>query len=263
RVQPELQPIEVESMRGHDDDFAVDDDAGWKLFQQRVVKLGEIAIERPEIAALDVDVRRTAKHDGAKPVPLRFVEKVAISRQRICQLRQHRLDGRFDREGHARARFRSGAERTASGFFFDALTASRLLRNASMRFTTFGGASISCATTSRPSTFASMISRSPSWYSSRYDLKSSSPSNVPITCCASFTSAGLTASGMSLSSSMASMLRISLACRRVYMTMPRSRGCTLIRYSRPYSATFPMPAFPFIPSRITANASFATGPSVA
>src|SRR5204862_6875 len=31
--------------------------------------------------------------------------------------------------------------------------------------------------------------------------------------------------------------------------------------SRPYNATLPMPAFPFIPSRITANASFATGPS--
>ena len=43
----------------------------------------------------------------------------------------------------------------------------------------------------------------------------------------------ITASGMSDSSSIASMLRISPACRRVYMTRPRSRGWTLIKYSRP------------------------------
>src|SRR6266567_236059 len=45
----------------------------------------------------------------------------------------------------------------AAVFFLFVLIESRLLRSASIRFTTFGGASISCATISRPSIFASMM----------------------------------------------------------------------------------------------------------
>ena len=51
-----------------------------------------------------------------------------------------------------------------AGAFFFALTASRLLLSASIRLTTFGGASTCCATTSLPSIFASMISCRPSRY---------------------------------------------------------------------------------------------------
>src|SRR5215470_6962767 len=97
-MEPELQTIEIEPLRRHDHDFAVDDGTGWELVQQRVVKLGEIAIEWAEIAALNVDVRLTAKHDRAEPVPLRFVQETAISRQRVRKLRQHRLDRRLDWE---------------------------------------------------------------------------------------------------------------------------------------------------------------------
>ena len=57
------------------------------------------------------------------------------------------------------------------------------------------------------------------------------------------------------------MLRTSFACRIVYITSPFSRGCTATRYSRPYRASLPMPALPFIPSRMTANASVAMAPS--
>ena len=49
----------------------------------------------------------------------------------------------------------------AAIFFFGALTRSRLFLSASIRLTTFGGASASGATISRPSTLASMISRNP------------------------------------------------------------------------------------------------------
>src|SRR5262249_31749255 len=69
---------------------------------------------------------------------------------------------------HARALFLGSAARAANaaGVFLFAEVESRLLRSASMRLTTFGGASISGATISRPSILASMISRRPTWYSS-------------------------------------------------------------------------------------------------
>ncbi len=64
------------------------------------------------------------------------------------------------------ARFLAGAAISVTGgagvFFFE-LIVSRLLLSASIRLTTFGGASTSWTTTSRPSIFASMISRRPTW----------------------------------------------------------------------------------------------------
>src|SRR5262245_47567389 len=72
--------------------------------------------------------------------------------------------------GHARLRLPSSfAARVSIGgaaFFLFALIESRLLRSASIRLTTLGGASISGATISRPSSLAWMISRRPTWYSS-------------------------------------------------------------------------------------------------
>ena len=53
-----------------------------------------------------------------------------------------------------------------AGFFFSALTESRLRRSASIRSTTFGGSCTSGATISSPAILASMILRSPSVYSS-------------------------------------------------------------------------------------------------
>src|SRR5207247_1673542 len=71
---------------------------------------------------------------------------------------------------HARALF-SGVIREifrsptsiVAGFFFVELIESRLFLSASIRLTTFGGASTSGVTISRPSIFASMISRRPTW----------------------------------------------------------------------------------------------------
>jgi REP element-mobilizing transposase RayT len=63
---------------------------------------------------------------------------------------------------YARARFFAGAILvTGAAVFLCALIVSRLLRSASMRFTTLGGASTSGATISRPSILASIISRRP------------------------------------------------------------------------------------------------------
>ncbi len=66
--------------------------------RNRLVQLGEVAIERPQVAALDEDVRIAAKDDRAKAVPLRLVQKPAARRKRVGQLGEHRLDRRRNGE---------------------------------------------------------------------------------------------------------------------------------------------------------------------
>ncbi len=53
RMQPLLQGVEVEPVGADDDDLAVDDAAGRQPREQRLAQLGEVAIERAQVAALD------------------------------------------------------------------------------------------------------------------------------------------------------------------------------------------------------------------
>ena len=69
---------------------------GGSVVRSSVVQLGEVAIERPQVAALDEDVRVAAEHDGAEAVPLRLEQERARLGQGLGQLRQHRLDRRRD-----------------------------------------------------------------------------------------------------------------------------------------------------------------------
>ena len=90
-MQPHLERVEVEAMRRGDDNLAVED----ALRQRRrecLVQVREIAIERPQVAALDVHVRRPAKHDRAKAVPFGFVKHALARRQLLGELCQHGLD---------------------------------------------------------------------------------------------------------------------------------------------------------------------------
>src|SRR5213080_1922144 len=66
------------------------------LLEQRVVQFRKITVERLQVAALDVDVRGAAKHDGAEPVPLGLEQKGPRLGQRLSQLGEHRLDRRGD-----------------------------------------------------------------------------------------------------------------------------------------------------------------------
>jgi hypothetical protein len=68
---------------------------------------------------------------------------------------------------YARLRFAAAwATAAFAGFFFVALTASRLFFSASIRLTTLGGASTAGATISSPAILASMMRCNPSRYSS-------------------------------------------------------------------------------------------------
>ena len=97
-MDPLLQSIEVEAMRGRDDDLAVEDTAWWQQRLEALLELGKVAIERTQIAALDEQARRPAEDNRAKAIPLRFVKKSLAFRQRVDGLREHRLDRRLDRE---------------------------------------------------------------------------------------------------------------------------------------------------------------------
>ena len=62
------------------------------------MQVGEVAIERPRVAALDVDLAgAAAKDDGAKPVPLGLVEPALALGKLVGELREHGLDRRRDR----------------------------------------------------------------------------------------------------------------------------------------------------------------------
>src|SRR5438552_9414617 len=76
----------------HDDDFAVDHDAVRELFEEHLVQLRKVAIERSKIAALNIDVVLASKNYRAKAIPFRFVQESAARRQRVGQLGEHRLD---------------------------------------------------------------------------------------------------------------------------------------------------------------------------
>ena len=105
RMEPQLKGVEVEAPWRRDHDLAVDDAAvraGGRA--NIVVELGKVPVERPQVAALNEDVAAAAEDDGAKPVPLRLVQKVA-GRHLGRELGEHRLDGRSDGKlrgiGHA------------------------------------------------------------------------------------------------------------------------------------------------------------------
>ena len=72
RVQAHLQRVEVEPALADDHDLAVDHAALGQALAQERLELGEIAAERLQVAALDVELVAVAKHDGAEAVPLRL-----------------------------------------------------------------------------------------------------------------------------------------------------------------------------------------------
>jgi hypothetical protein len=97
-VQTHLQRVEVEAVRGRDHDLAIQHASHRKPTDERVVQFWKVPVKRPQIAALDVHVIRTAKDDCTKSIPLRLVEKGTAGRKFGRELRQHWLDRRWDRE---------------------------------------------------------------------------------------------------------------------------------------------------------------------
>src|SRR4051812_28728530 len=98
-MKAQLQLVEVEAVARCNDDLAVEHAGLRQRGNQRLVELGKIAIERPEIPALDIDVVAAAKHNRPEAIPLRLVQHIVARWQSRRELRQHRRDWRVDWEG--------------------------------------------------------------------------------------------------------------------------------------------------------------------
>jgi hypothetical protein len=66
-----------------------------QVVAQRDLELGEVAAERLEVAALDIDVVVRLEDERAKAVPLRLVDPPISVGNLVRQLRQHGLHGRL------------------------------------------------------------------------------------------------------------------------------------------------------------------------
>lgn len=109
-MQPQLQGIEVEAPGRGNDDLTIDDDILWQRLQRCRMQLGEVAIERTTVAALDVHVIGAAEDDGAKSVPFGLVEVIA-RRYLIGEPGEHGRDRRLQRKTR-QARRRRGRIRS-------------------------------------------------------------------------------------------------------------------------------------------------------
>ena len=66
-MQPKLKGVEIEPARRGDHDFAVNDAAVRQARQKYVVQLGEVAVERPQVATLNEDVGGPRKTMARNP----------------------------------------------------------------------------------------------------------------------------------------------------------------------------------------------------
>ncbi len=101
-VDAQQQLLEVESSVVRDHDLAVEHAAIRELRLERLGQLGEVAVERLEVAALRVDLVAVAEDQGPEAVPLRLVQPALALGQGVARLREHRLERRFEGESHAR-----------------------------------------------------------------------------------------------------------------------------------------------------------------
>ena len=91
-MQAQLQRVEVEAACRGDDDLAVNDASRRQGMRERGTELGKVAVQRAEIATLDVDTRLAAKDDGPEPVPLGFKRHGTLRRQVFGDGGEHRFD---------------------------------------------------------------------------------------------------------------------------------------------------------------------------
>ena len=103
-MQAHLQRVEVEPALAHDHDLAVHHAALGQARAEGGLELGEVAVERLQVAALDVEAVAVAEHDRAEAVPLRLEEPAVARGQLGRELGEHRLDRRLDREARRAGR---------------------------------------------------------------------------------------------------------------------------------------------------------------
>ena len=100
-MDPLQQRLEVQPVAARDDDLAVDHALLGQVRLHRGDDLGEVAGQRPLVAAAELDLVAVAEDDAAEAVPLRLVEQPVAGGQLGRGLGQHRLHRREQRQIHA------------------------------------------------------------------------------------------------------------------------------------------------------------------
>jgi hypothetical protein len=97
--------VEVGAVRCRDDDLAIDD----ATFRQDATRSGsqlrKAILQRPPVAARDVDVASTAKKDGAEAVPLGLVEPAPAAWQLWSRARRQGVDRWSNRQGPSHGKY--------------------------------------------------------------------------------------------------------------------------------------------------------------
>src|SRR4029077_9115124 len=94
------QRFEVEATGADDDNLAVDDASLGERAGKRLQELGEVAVHRLLVPALQQDVVAVAEHERAKAVPFGLEEPPIAAGQALSGAGQHGLDRRAEREAH-------------------------------------------------------------------------------------------------------------------------------------------------------------------
>src|SRR4051812_33990562 len=100
RMDAQEERFEVEPRGADDDDLAVDDAALRQVGEQRLDELGEVAVQRLEVAALQQELVAVAKDQRAEAVPLRLELPAVALRQAVGGGGEHRLDRRVEGKAH-------------------------------------------------------------------------------------------------------------------------------------------------------------------
>ena len=83
RVDAQQQRLEVEAAVARDDDLAVEHAALGQRGAERVGQLGEVAVQRLEVARLRVDLVAVAEDERPEAVPLRLEQPAVVGRQAV------------------------------------------------------------------------------------------------------------------------------------------------------------------------------------
>src|SRR5207245_4790012 len=95
-MDPQEERLEVEPVLARDDDLAVEDAALWERGAKGRLELGEVPIERPQVATLDVDLVPVSEDERSETVPFRLEGPDVPFGKRFRKLGQHPLDRRLE-----------------------------------------------------------------------------------------------------------------------------------------------------------------------
>jgi len=101
-MDAQLQSVEIQPAFARDHQFAIEHATLGELRAQRIDHIGEIAVERLGVAALDEDFIPVAKNEDAEAVPLGLEDPVTRLGDVVDALGKHGQNRWIDRKIHRR-----------------------------------------------------------------------------------------------------------------------------------------------------------------